>query len=45
MACAGLDRIEKKFGGDRFDEVKHPENAAKNRALNESSESYIPAVL
>lgn len=36
--CSGLDRIEKKFGGERFDEQKHPENAAKNKALNESSE-------
>jgi len=31
-----LDRIEKKFGGERFDETKHPENAAKNKALNEN---------
>lgn len=27
----GLDRIEKKFGGDRFN---NPENAEKNKALN-----------
>ena len=26
-----LDRIEKKFGGDRFN---NPENAEKNKALN-----------
>lgn len=43
-ATTGLDKIEKKFGGDRFDETKHPENAAKNKALNENSEfpfSYL----
>ena len=27
----GLDRIERKFGGDRFN---NPENAEKNKALN-----------
>jgi hypothetical protein len=37
-ATTGLDKIEKKFGGERFDETKHPENAAKNKALNENSE-------
>lgn len=34
-----LDKIEKKFGGERFDEAKHPENAEKNKKLNENSES------
>lgn len=37
-----LDRIEKKFGGDRFN---NPENADKNKALNENILKRVKQVM